>query len=417
MPLTSQRQVMVSVVSFQPSTRQFSVEEAPPGAAEPELSLETLKQRVRQQEMLADFGVIALKGTPFPELLDHAARLVADGLKAEFAKVLKYLPAENRFLVCAGVGWGPDVVGSATVGADMASPAGYALHTGKPVISNHLDIEERFRTPELLVEHGIRRAMNVILEGDGTPYGVLEVDSRSEGEFAQSDIVFLQGVANILGMAIERQRMEGDLRQALDRQQLLIKEVNHRVNNSLSIVASMLHLHASGAESNEVRHELREASSRIAAIARAHQRLYRSDRIDTLDLGAYLTDVCKDLDDSMPSCEVNVSAEEGIEIRTDRAIPAVLLVNELITNAAKYAYPTGNCRVWVTLSRAPKDNVAISVRDEGVGLPATFDIKSGRRLGMRLVGSFSQQLQGDLQVRRKDPGTEFVLTMPLRPSS
>jgi GAF domain-containing protein len=135
--------------------------------------------------------------------------------------------------------------------------------------------------------------MNVILQGDGTPYGVLEVDSQSEGEFAQNDIVFLQGVANILGMAIERQRMEGNLRQALDRQQLLIKEVNHRVNNSLSIVASMLHLHASGAESNEVRHELREASSRIAAIARAHQRLYKSDRIDTLDLGAYLTEVCK----------------------------------------------------------------------------------------------------------------------------
>jgi GAF domain-containing protein len=189
-----------------------------PGAGEPELSLETLKQRVRQQEMLADFGVLALKGTTFPELLDHAARLVADGLKAEFAKVLKFMPEEKRFLVCAGVGWGPGVIGSATIGADMASPAGYALHTGKPVISNHLDIEERFRTPELLVEHGIRRAMNVILQGDGTPYGVLEVDSRSEGEFAHSDIVFLQGVANILGMAIERQRMEGDLRQVLDRQ-------------------------------------------------------------------------------------------------------------------------------------------------------------------------------------------------------
>ena len=248
--------------------------------------------------MLSNFGVLALKGTPFPELLDHAARLVADGLKAEFAKVLKYQPEDNRFLVCSGVGWGPEVVGKATVGADMASPAGYALRTGKPVISNHLDIEERFRTPELLVEHGIRRAMNVILQGDGTPYGVLEVDSRSEGEFIQSDIIFLQGVANILGMAIERQRIEGNLRQALDRQQLLVKEVNHQVNNSLSIVASMLHLHASVAGSSDVRHELREASSRIAAIARAHQRLYRSDRIDTLDLGAYLSDVCKDLNDS-----------------------------------------------------------------------------------------------------------------------
>jgi two-component sensor histidine kinase len=409
---------MVTVVSFQPSTREFSaVEAAPAGTADPELSVEALRLRVRQQELLSEFGVLALKGTPFPELLDHAASLVSEGLKAEFAKVLKYLPDDNRFLVCAGVGWGPEVVGKATVGADMGSPAGYALHTGKPVISNHLNIEERFRTPELLVEHGIRRAMNVILQGDGRPYGVLEVDSRSEGEFAQSDIVFLQGVANILGMAIERQRMEGNLRQALDRQQLLVKEVNHRVNNSLSIVASMLHLHASGAESNEVRHELREASSRIAAIARAHQRLYKSDRIDTLDLGAYLTEVCKDLDDSMPTCEVTVSAEEGIEIRTDRAIPAVLLVNELITNAAKYAYPAGNCRVWVTLSRAPKDNVLISVRDEGVGLPATFDIKSGRRLGMRLVGSFSQQLQGELQVLRKDPGTEFVLTMPRHPGS
>ena len=288
---------MVTVVSFQPSTREFSaVEEPPQGSAELELPVETLRLRVLQQEMLSNFGVLALKGTPFPELLDHAARLVADGLKAEFAKVLKYQPEDNRFLVCSGVGWGPDVVGKATVGADMASPAGYALRTGKPVISNHLDIEERFRTPELLVEHGIRRAMNVILQGDGTPYGVLEVDSRSEGEFIQSDIIFLQGVANILGMAIERQRIERNLRQALDRQQLLVKEVNHQVNNSLSIVASMLHLHASVAGSSDVRHELREASSRIAAIARAHQRLYRSDRIDTLDLGAYLSDVCKDLD-------------------------------------------------------------------------------------------------------------------------
>ncbi len=409
---------MVTVVSFHPKTREFTaVEPAPAGTAEPELSVEALRLRVRQQEMLSEFGVLALKGTPFPELLDHAARLVADGLKAEFAKVLKYLPEENRFLVCAGVGWGPEVVGQATIGGDLASPAGFALHTGKPVISNHLDIEERFRTPELLVEHGIRRAMNVILQGDGTPYGVLEVDSRSEGEFAESDIVFLQGVANILGMAIERQRMEGNLRQALDRQHMLVKEVNHRVNNSLSIVASMLHLQASVAQSNDVGHELREASSRIAAIARAHQRLYTGDQIETIDLGAYLADVCNALGDSMSSCEVNVRAEEGIEIRTDRAIPAVLLVNELITNAAKYAYPAGNCRVWVTLSRAAKESVVISVRDAGVGLPPAFDIKSGRRLGMRLVDAFAQQLQGDLQVLRKEPGTEFVLTLPIKPRS
>jgi GAF domain-containing protein len=136
--------------------------------------------------------------------VNHTARLTADGLGTEYCKVLEYRPAENRLLVRAGVGWEEGVVGHASVGADLASPAGYALRTGKPVISNHLENEERFRTPELLIEHGIRRAMNVILQGDGSPFGVLEVDSRSEGEFSVHDVAFLQGAANILGMAIEQ---------------------------------------------------------------------------------------------------------------------------------------------------------------------------------------------------------------------
>src|SRR4029078_9889108 len=140
-----------------------------------------------------------------------------------------------------GVGWEKGVVGHATVGADLASPAGYALRTGKPVISNHLENEKRFRTPELLFEHGIRRAMNVILQGDGSPYGVLEVDSRSEGEFGERDIAFLQGAANILGMAIERERYERALKAALDRQQILTNEISHRVKNSLHIASLMLH--------------------------------------------------------------------------------------------------------------------------------------------------------------------------------
>jgi two-component sensor histidine kinase len=403
----------VSVVRYHLDEREFVAEEPPAAKAESELSLEALRQRVRQQEILADFGVLALKGTPLAELLGQATQFVADGLAAEFAKVLKYLPAENRFLVCAGVGWEPDVVGTATVGADTASPAGYALKTGKAVISNHLDIEERFRTPELLVQYGIRRAMNVILAGDGSPFGVLEVDSRSEGEFSESDIVFLRGIANILGMAIERQRVEENLRKALDRAQVLTREVNHRVNNSLQIVASMLHLQSSVAESEEVRQELRQAGSRITAIARAHRRLYSGDDIEALDFGAYLREVCKEIAAAIPDCEIKVSAAEGVVIRTDRAVPAVLLVNELITNAAKYAYPDGACRVWVTLSRGSENSVLISVRDEGTGLPAQFDVQSGR-LGMRLVSSFAQQLQGELQVLRKDPGTEFVLNFPFR---
>jgi two-component sensor histidine kinase len=313
--------------------------------------------------------------------------------------------------VRAGVGWDPGVIGSATVGADAASPAGYALQTGKAVISNHLENEERFRTPELLLEHGIHRAMNVILEGEGAPFGVLEVDSRSEGEFSTKDITFLQGAANILGMAIYRQRADRKLKDALERHQLMIKEVNHRINNSLQIVASMLHLQTTTTQSDEVRHALHDASSRIAAIARAHQRLYGSDQIGKVDLGAYLGDICNDLGKAMPDCKIHVAAAPDIHCATDTAIPVALLVNELITNSAKYAYPDGGCEVWLDVSRSG-DAISISVRDRGIGLPTEFDPNSGKRLGMRLVSALSSQVHADLQVRRLRPGTEFLLSIP-----
>src|SRR3954451_4277537 len=164
---------MVSVISFHPKTSAFIAEDAPLEDSTADLTAEALRLRVRQQEILAELGVAALQGTPFADLLDHTAQVVAEGLRAEFAKVLEFMPAEGRFLVRAGVGWEPGVVGSAPVRADHPSPAGYALRTGQRVISTHIENEERFRTPELLIEHGIRRDMNVTLQGDGEPYGVL----------------------------------------------------------------------------------------------------------------------------------------------------------------------------------------------------------------------------------------------------
>jgi two-component sensor histidine kinase len=369
--------------------------------------------RLRQQEILAELGVLALQGTPFPELLTSTAALTARGLEAEFCKILEYRREEGRFLVTAGVGWGPDVVGIATVGADIESPAGYALRTGKPVISNHLENEERFRTPELLARHGIRRAMNVILQGDGSPYGVLEVDSRSEGEFSVEDISFLQGAANLLGMAIERQRIEHNLRSAVERNQLLLKEVNHRVNNSLALVASMLHL-KSATVSAEVKVHLDEASSRIAAIARAHQRLYQTEIFDRIDLGPYIEDICQSFSESMPDCAIHVRAENGIEIPLDQAIPIALFVNELVTNSAKYGYPNGGCEVWIEITQS-ESQASVSVRDQGVGLSPTFETTSRKGLGMRLVHAFAGQLGGNLEIRRHNPGVEFVLLFP-RPS-
>jgi two-component sensor histidine kinase len=391
------------------------VVELPPDGGQTEITLRALRQRIRQQEILAELGVTALQGASFDTLVTDTVRLTAEGLRSDFCKILEYVPIENNFLVRAGVGWNEGVVGVARVGADLESPAGFALQTGKPVISNHLELEERFRTPELLQRHSIRRAMNVILQGDGKPYGVLEVDSHSDDEFEERDLAFLQGAANILGMAIERERHERNLNAALERHQFLLKEMNHRVKNSLTIVGSMLHLQASQVGDAALATHLKDASNRVTAIARAHDLLYQGSDIEWLDLGKYIESVSKDLNASVPGCELHTSIDLGIEIATDRAISSALIVNELVANACKYAYGGKNGEVWIAISRVGDTGFSISVRDKGRGVPQGFDARKSKGLGMRLVSAFAQQLNGKFEIRNADPGSDFLVIVPHSP--
>jgi two-component sensor histidine kinase len=379
-----------------------------------ELTVHALHTRIRQQEILAELGVLALQGRPFLELLNETARLTADGMEAEFCKILEFLPGQNRLLVRAGVGWHEGVIGVASVGADLESPSGFALRTGKPVISNHLENEQRFRTPELLVEHGIRRAMNVILQGDGSPYGVLEVDSRSEGEFSEHDIAFLQGAANVLGMAIERQRYELQLKAALDRQQILLKEMSHRVKNSLQIVSSMLLLQANAVGDDVLRAHLAEASGRVSAIGRAYERLTYDADIENIDLGPYLKEVCADAISGYAHYKLDFDAPAGIQLNTDRAISLALIINELVTNAVKHGLADrSDGQIWVRLERHDEKTARISVRDNGVGLPADFELGESKGLGMRIVARLSEQLQAAIHYRGGAEGTVFTLSLSL----
>jgi two-component sensor histidine kinase len=377
-----------------------------------------LHLRIRQQEILAELGVLTLQGKPFFDLLNHTARLTAEGMQAEFCKVLEYIPAENRFLVRAGVGWHEGIVGVATVGADLESPSGFALRTGEPVISNHLENEQRFRTPELLLEHGIRRAMNVILQGDGSPYGVLEVDSRSEGEFSKHDIAFLQGAANILGMAIERQRYERRLKGALDRHQILLKEISHRVKNSLQIVSSMLNLQASTADDAGLSAHLAEASGRVSAIGRAYERLSYDADIENIDLRAYLQAVCADAIGASSNCKLDFDGAHGIQLHADQAISLALIVNELVTNAVKYAFSNRHeGHISVRLVRQDANTALVSVRDDGTGLPADFDLSKSKGLGLRIVTALAKQLGADITRNPRVDGNEFVILVPCEQSS
>ena len=401
------------MASGQEDQAQPIVEASPvsqPAPADPQV----MDARLRQQELLSALGVTALRGVPLQELLDEAVRVCAAGLNAELCKILEYQAQLNRLLMRAGFGWHEGLVGVASVGADMASPSGYALHTGRPVISNHLENEARFRTPDLLLVHGVRRAINVILQGDGAPYGVLEVDSRSAGEFNEHDITFLQGAANILGMAIERQRREGALKAALDYHKVLVNEINHRVKNSLQLVAALINLRA-GSE-GDPEDILREASSRISVIAQAHERLTASPDVAHIDLAVYLGGICRDVQAQLVECDLDFTDAARILMPTDRAVRVALILNELIMNACKHASSEeGTVQVAIVLASKDPEHLSLSVRDDGEGLPSDFDVTGAQTMGFRVVTALVEQMGAELRVNRPAAGgTEFVLECPVR---
>lgn len=394
------------------SSNQYGVSATSP--EEGGSAVEELAYRLRQQQLTAEFGLFALKTSATGDLLQEATRLCAHGMHTQMCKVMAYQAERDDLLMVAGVGWKPGYVGHARAGADLESPAGFAFQTGRAVISNHLQGESRFRTPRILIDHDIKRAINVVLLVAGQSYGVLEVDSPGEGRFTQADLAFMQGFANLLGVALERQQFEAALRhneerlqQALEHQNVLTQEISHRVKNSLAIVAGLLQMQGRGAIQPEVRRALMDAEARVLTIAQLHDRLWRTGDVQSLDLKAFLQGLCENFTGIGPTGVLTCDAL-SVMIPADHAITLGLLVNELITNAMKYTSPQQPGDVHVSVARS-ETGLRLEVRDHGPGLPAEQPEKKSDSLGMKLIARLSRQLGGKPEWQHALPGTRFVL--------
>jgi two-component sensor histidine kinase len=207
------------------------------------------------------------------------------------------------------------------------------------------------------------------------------------------------------------------------RRDVLLREVNHRVKNSLQLVSSLLALQAKQARAPELSDGLAEAQRRVATVARIHERLYRTDRVETVAFGAYLRDLCAELESSLTEMvgerRLIVDAAD-VELPTDMVAPLALIANELITNAWKHAYPPGSLGSVVVDFESPGALVRLSVSDRGVGLPDGFSPTTSSGLGMRLVQALVRQLGGAFHVEPAPPGghgTSFVIEAPLKEAS
>ncbi len=195
-----------------------------------------MQEKLRlQRESLADFRLFAFQCDDIDSLLHRASELISGALEVPLVKVLEHLPERGEMLIRGGVNWQPGVVGHETFGDHERSPGGYALRTNHPVVSPDVNAEDRFNTPNVLRRHGVKSMVNVIIAGQGAAFGVLEVDAQETREFSNDDIAFLRSYANLLAAAIDRVRTHNELRRSAREQNVLARELGHRVRNLLGL--------------------------------------------------------------------------------------------------------------------------------------------------------------------------------------
>lgn len=160
--------------------------------------------RARQQEVIARIGLESTRATTLEAIFDVTTRLVAEALETELCEVLQLVPDGRHLRLVAGVGWQPGVVGVATVGVNEASQAGFTLKSAGPIFVNDLRTETRFTAPPLLTEHDVVSGLTVMIPLLDKPWGVIGAHCRSVRRFEEHDAQFMQGVATLLAVVIER---------------------------------------------------------------------------------------------------------------------------------------------------------------------------------------------------------------------
>jgi len=195
---------------------------------------------------------------------------------------------------------------------------------------------------------------------------------------------------------------------------VLLKEIHHRVKNNLQVISSLLSLQSGYLKDDQAKTALQICRDRIKSMGLVHDKLYRSESFNEVNFREYLEDISLQLHRLYHSgrrIDMEIEAADYM-VSIDVAIPCGIMVNELITNVLKYAFPDDRPgKVTIDFRQLPDNHYQLMVKDDGVGLPAELDIENTESLGLKLVKMLTKQLEGELQVQSQK-GTLFKITFP-----
>ena len=209
----------------------------------------------------------------------------------------------------------------------------------------------------------------------------------------------------------EHVALETQLKQAVDDKDMLIREIDHRVRNSIAIIAGLLTMQCGTTQSAEVRQALDVASARLIAVARIHERLYKGKEIGIVEFGTYLEEICRDLRTSLRHSNMTMAKTTECDLSVDQAIPLGLIANELVTNAFKHC-DDSKATISVDLE-CDATSLTLTVSDTGVGMPGDYDPLIKASLGMKVIDTLVRQLNGSLVLPAAGAKARFQVNIPL----
>ncbi|WP_288343609.1 histidine kinase dimerization/phosphoacceptor domain -containing protein [uncultured Roseivirga sp.] len=249
-----------------------------------------------------------------------------------------------------------------------------------------------------------------------------ETQKRQVAQLKQQRYLILAGLAVLVLVAaitiiIQRNRVKLKkantiVQKSLEEKELLLKEIHHRVKNNLQVVSSLLDLQSRGIEDEKALSTFMEGQNRVKAMALIHQKLYQNEDLATIDFAEYAEQLMAELATIYPSSgevATKISAQGKSNFDIDTAIPLGLILNELISNAYKYAFGESKGELNVSIESLGSGKHQLTVSDTGQGLPADFEIAKVKSLGLRLVRRLSKQLYGSAEYYYEQ-GSKFIIT-------
>ena len=212
-----------------------------------------------------------------------------------------------------------------------------------------------------------------------------------------------------------RVRMEIQIEKSLKEKETLLKEIHHRVKNNMQVVSSLLFMQARKTNDAEVKGILLESQNRIKSIALVHERMYQSEDLEQIDYNDYIRKITRHLFESYLVDPTHISLSIGSEIvylPIDKAVPCSLVINELVTNAVKYAFPQGRKGSICIDFQRQKDRYVLVFRDDGIGMPQGLDKTHSDTIGLELIRGLVRQLNGTIELDRT-AGAAYTITFPV----